>query len=198
MKVLIACEYSGRVREEFRKLGHDAWSCDLLESEDKSPYHIVGDCLSLLGDGWDLMIAHPPCTRLANSGVRWLHERDLWSELDDAVAFYLALRNAPIEKKCLENPVMHKYARERLGEVPRQVVQPWWFGDPTFKATGYELHGLPELVPTDKLTPPAIGTEEHKAWSWIHRCPPGPERWKIRSRTPHGIARAMALQWGVE
>lgn len=198
MKVFIACEYSGRVREEFRKLGHDAWSCDLLESEDKSPYHIVGDCLSLLGDGWDLMIAHPPCTRLANSGVRWLHERDLWSELDEAVAFYLALRNAPIKKKCLENPVMHKYARERLGEVPRHMVQPWLFGDPTFKATGYELHGLPELVPTDKLTPPPVGTEEHKAWSWIHRCPPGPERWKIRSRTPHGIAKAMAMQWGVE
>lgn len=196
MRVLIACEYSGRVREEFRKRGHEAWSCDLLESEDGSPYHIIGNCLDRLEDGWDLMIAHPPCTRLANSGVRWLHERDLWDELDEAVAFYLALRNAPIEKKCIENPVMHKYARERLGEVPRQVVQPWWFGDPTFKATGYELHGLPELVATDVLSPPAVGTEEHKAWSWIHRCPPGPERWKIRSRTPHGIAKAMAEQWG--
>lgn len=196
MRVLIACEYSGRVREAFRRLGHDAWSCDLLESEDNSKYHIQGDCLALLGDGWDLLIAHPPCTRLANSGVRWLHERDLWVDFEQAVQFYLALRNAPIAKKCLENPVMHKYARERLGSVRRQVVQPWWFGEKTFKATGYELHGLPDLVATDRLTPPAVGTDEHKAWSWIHRCPPGPDRWKIRSRTPQGIADAMAEQWG--
>lgn len=196
MKVLIACEYSGRVREAFRAKGHDAWSCDLLDSEDESKYHIKGDCLSLLGDGWDLLIAHPPCTRLANSGVRWLHERNLWDDFEQAVQFYLALRNAPIGKKCLENPVMHKYARERLGSIRRQVVQPWWFGEQTFKATGYELHGLHDLVPTNKLTPPAIGTEEHKAWSWIHRCPPGPNRWKIRSRTPQGIADAMAQQWG--
>ena len=196
MKVLIACEYSGRVREAFRAKGHDAWSCDLLDSEDGSQYHIKGDCLSLLGDGWDLLIAHPPCTRLANSGVRWLHERNLWNDFEQAVQFYLALRNAPIGKKCIENPVMHKYARERLGGIRRQVVQPWWFGEQTFKATGYELHALPDLVPTNKLTPPAIGTEEHKAWSWIHRCPPGPERWKIRSRTPQGIADAMAQQWG--
>lgn len=196
MRILVACEYSGRVREAFRQKGHTVYSCDLLPSEDNSKFHIIGDCLEVINDGWDLMIAHPPCTRLANSGVRWLHERNLWAELDEAVEFYLALRNAPIEKKCLENPVMHKYARERLGEVPRQVVQPWWFGDPTFKATGYELHGLPDLVPTDVLSPPAIGTEEHKEWSWIHRCPPGPERWKIRSRTPNGIAKAMAEQWG--
>lgn len=196
MRVLVACEYSGRVREAFRKRGHDAWSCDLLDSEDDSKYHIKDDVLSLLSDGWDLMIAHPPCTRLANSGVRWLHERNMWDELEQAAEFYLALRNAPIAKKCLENPVMHKYAREMLGSIRRQVVQPWWFGEKTFKATGYELHGLADLVPTNMLTPPAVGTEHHKAWSWIHRCPPGPDRWKIRSRTPQGIADAMAEQWG--
>lgn len=195
LRVLVACEYSGRVRQAFRNLGHDAWSCDLLPSEDASQYHIQDDVLQILNDGWDIMIAHPPCTRLANSGVRWLHERDLWGEFEEAVQFYLALRNAPIKRKCLENPVMHKYARERLGSMKRQVVQPWWFGEKTFKATGYELHGLPPLAPTDILTPPAVGTDEHKEWSWIHRCPPSPDRWKIRSRTPQGIASAMAEQW---
>lgn len=229
MRVLVACEYSGRVRQAFRGMGHDAWSVDLIPSEDGSRYHIQGDVLDILKgievdtyrgteycdlssyekelvnqdilqkdiEEWDLMIAHPPCTRLANSGVRWLHERNLWDEFEQAVEFYLALRNAPIPMKCLENPVMHKYATERLGNISRQIVQPWWFGEKTFKTTGYELHGLPALVPTDMLTPPNVGTEEHKAWSWVHRCPPGPDRWKIRSRTPQGIANAMAAQWGV-
>lgn len=197
LRVLVACEYSGRVREAFRRRGFDAWSCDLLDSEDGSEYHIKGDCLALLGEGWDLLIAHPPCTRLANSGVRWLHERNLWDDFEQAVAFYLALRNAPVKHKCLENPVMHRYARERLGDVRRQVVQPWWFGEPMFKATGYELHNLPNLIPTNRLVPPAAGTEAHKAWSWVHRCPPGPDRWKIRSRTPQGIADVMAAQWGM-
>lgn len=195
MRVLVACEYSGRVRDAFRAMGHDAWSCDLLPTDQPGP-HYQGNVLDIIGDGWDLMIAHPPCTRLANSGVRWLAERNLWGDMKQAAAFYLALRNAPIAKKCIENPIMHKYARELLGDVPRQVVQPWWFGEPTFKATGYELHGLQELVPTNKLTPPAPGTDGHKAWSWVHRCPPGPMRWKIRSTTPQGIANAMAEQWG--
>lgn len=194
MRILIACEYSGVVRDAFLRRSHDAVSCDLLPSDSPGP-HIQGDVLGVLSDGWDMLIAHPPCTRLANSGVRWLHERDLWCELDEAVAFYKALRYAPIRRKCIENPVMHKYARERLGAIRRQVVQPWWFGEKTFKATGYELHGLPDLIPTDKLTPPTPGTPDHKAWSWIHRCPPGPDRWKIRSTTPRGIAEAMAQQW---
>lgn len=195
MRVLVACEYSGRVRDAFAARGHDAWSCDILPT-DAPGNHIQGDALEVVGDGWDLMIAHPPCTRLANSGVRWLHERNLWREMVEAADFYLALRNAPVPKKCIENPIMHKYARELLGNVPRQVVQPWWFGEETFKATGYELHGLPELVPTNKLTPPQKGTEDHKRWSWVHMCPPGPDRWKIRSTTPAGIAKAMADQWG--
>ena len=148
------------------------------------------------------MIAHPPCTRLTNSGVRWLHEppkgktlEQMWRELEEAAEFYMALRDAPIPKKCIENPIMHRYARERINPSHRQVVQPWWFGEETFKATGYELIGLPDLVPTNKLAPPRPGTEEHKAWSWIHRASPGPDRWKIRSTTPVGIAKAMADQW---
>ncbi len=195
MKILIACEYSGRVRDAFRAKGHDAVSCDILPTDVPGP-HIQGDVLGVLNDGWDMMIAHPPCTRLANSGVRWLHERNLWAELDEAVEFYKAIRNAPIPQKCIENPVMHKYARERLGEIPRQVVQPHWFGEKMLKATGYELIGLPELQRTHWLKVPEKGTEEHKQWSWVHRCPPGPNRWKIRSTTPTAIAKAFADQWG--
>lgn len=220
MRVLVACEYSGRVRDAFIALGHDAISCDLLPTESPNGPHYQGDVFDLInwpvgkrldlsnGAAWfasgrrgnvlgfDLMIAHPPCTRLANSGVRWLAERDLWDEMRQAADFYLRLRNCAIPKKCIENPVMHKYARELLGNYPRQVVQPHWFGEKTFKATGYELHDLPQLVPTDKLETPKPGTDEHKAWSWVHRCPPGPNRWKIRSTTPLGIAKAMAAQWG--
>lgn len=202
MKVLVACEYSGRVRDAFRAKGHDAISCDLLPTDQPGPHH-QGDVLDIIGDGWDLMIAHPPCTRLANSGVRWLHtpppgktKEQMWLELDEAAEFYCALRDAPIPKKCIENPVMHKYAKERIGEYPRQVVQPHWFGEPMFKATGYELHGLPELDRTHWMDEPKPGTYEHKAWSWVHRCPPGPMRWKIRSTTPQGIANAMVEQWG--
>lgn len=195
MRILVACEYSGRVRDAFSRLGHDAMSCDLLPT-DSPGAHVQGDVLEILDQGWDLMIAHPPCTRLANSGVRWLHERGLWMELEQACTFYEALRDAPIKHKAIENPIMHKYARERLGDVNRHVVQPWWFGEKTFKATGFELIGLEPLEPTNKLNPPGKDTAEHKAWSWVHRCPPGPDRWKIRSTTPEGIAEAMAMQWG--
>lgn len=123
MRVLVACEYSGRVRDAFTAKGHDAWSCDLRETETPGN-HIKRDVREILNDGWDLLIAHPPCTRLANSGVRWLHERNLWSELEDAVEFYKVFQEAPIAKRCIENPIMHKYAKERLGSIKRQVVQP--------------------------------------------------------------------------
>lgn len=196
MIVLVACEYSGRVRDAFIHAGHDAISCDLLPSDSNSGPHYQGDVFDIINDGFDLMIAHPPCTRLANSGVRWIAERNLWNEMREAAEFYIKLRNAPIAKKCIENPIMHKYAKELLGNTPRQVVQPWWFGEEMFKATGYELHGLPDLKPSNKLTPPKPGTEEHKAWSWVHRCPPSADRWKIRSTTPQGISQAMAEQWG--
>lgn len=196
MRVLIACEYSGRVRDAFIRAGHDAVSCYLLPSDSDFGPHYQGDVFDIINDGFDLMIAHPPCTRLANSGVRWLNERNLWDEMHGAAQFYLKLRNADIEFKCIENPVMHRYAKELLGDQPRQVVQPWWFGEEMFKATGYELHGLSQLIPTNKLTPPKPGTDEHKKWSWVHRCPPSKDRWKIRSTTPQGIADAMAEQWG--
>lgn len=202
MKVLVACEYTGRVRDAFLRKGHDAMSCDLRDTESPGPHH-KGDVLGILDWGWDLMIAHPVCTRLTNAGVRWLHVppkgktlEQIWEEFEQGCQFYLALQSAPIPKKCLENPVMHKYARERIGIGRRQTVQPWWFGDKAFKATGLELIGLPDLVPTDKLDPPAPGTDEHKAWSWIHRMPPGPDREKLRSATFPGIANAMADQWG--
>jgi hypothetical protein len=197
MRVLVACEYSGRVRDAFRKLGHDAMSCDLLPSDNDLPgCHYQGDVFDIINDGWDLMIAHPPCTRLANSGVRWLRERDLWDDLVEAAKFYNKFQQCTIKMKCIENPVMHKYAKAMVGDIKRQVVQPWWFGEKTFKATGYELTGLPDLVATNKLNTPKAGTDEHKKWSWIHRASPGPDRWKIRSTTPQGIADAMAEQWG--
>lgn len=203
MRVLIACEFSGVVRQAFRALGHDAWSCDLLAAEDGSPYHHRGNVLALLDEGWDLMVGHPPCTRLTNSGVRWLHIppegrtlEEMWQELDEACAFYRALRAAPIPLKALENPVMHRHAKERIGIVKRQVIQPHYFGDKFFKATGFELIGLPELKRTHFMELPKKGTPEYKQWSAVHLESPGPERWKNRSRTKPGIALALAAQWG--
>jgi hypothetical protein len=205
MKVLIGCETSGRMRRAFAARGHDVWSVDLLPAEDGSNRHIVGDVRDHLNDGWDfLAVLHPPCTRLCNSGVRWLHvpppgrtHEDMWAELDEGAALFSACWEAPIERVAVENPVMHKHARARLpDDLPRpQIVQPWWFGDPFFKATGFYLRGLPQLVPTQRLTPPKAGTDEHKAWSAVHRASPGPDRWKERSRTFPGIADAAADQW---
>lgn len=202
MRVLIACEYSGRVRDAFTRAGHLAMSCDMLDTEAPGA-HYKGDIRDVLYDGWDLMIAHPPCTRLTNSGVRWLKVPppgrtldEMWSDLEAAAEFYKLLRDAPIPRKAIENPIMHCYARERIEIGFRQVVQPWWFGEEAFKATGLELIGLPPLTPTNKLTPPKTGTPEHKAWSKVHLASPGPDRWKDRSRTYEGIAQAMADQWG--
>lgn len=195
MKILIACEYSGIVRDAFIRKGHEAMSCDLLPTEQPGP-HYQGNVLDIINDGFDMMIAHPPCTRLCNSGVRWLHERDLWEDLYEACDFYLKLRNAPIHKKAIENPIMHKYAKNLLGSVNRQIIKPSWFGEKTFKATGFELHNLPLLVPSNKIEEPEKNTDEYKKWSWVHRCSPGPNRWKIRSTTLKGIADAMAEQWG--
>lgn len=205
MKILIGCETSGRVRRAFASLGHDVWSIDILPSEDRSNRHIVGDIRDHLHDGWDLLaVFHPPCTRLCNSGVRWLHVPprgrtldDMWAELDDGAQLFSACWNAPIPRICVENPTMHRYARERIKDWRQpQTVQPWWFGDPAFKATGLYLKGLPPLSPTNRLTPPLRGTEEHKRWSQVHRASPGPDRWRERSRTYQGIADAMATQWG--
>jgi len=205
MRVLVGCETSGVVRRAFARRGHDVWSVDLLPAEDGSNRHIVGDVRDHLNDGWDLLaVMHPPCTRLCNSGVRWLHtpppgrSRDeMWADLDEGAGLFSACWNAPIERVAVENPVMHRHAKERIANYapPAQTVQPWWFGEPAFKATGLYLRGLPPLVPTNRLTPPKRGTDEHKAWSWVHRASPGADRWRLRSRTFEGIGEAMAAQW---
>ena len=170
--------------------GLDAVSCDFLDSESAKGPHIQGDVLGCLDHGWDMLIAHPPCTRLCNSGVRWLHERDLWGELDEAADFFKALLNAPIPLVAVENPVMHRYARERIGRGPDFTVQPWQFGDRERKRTCFWTRGLPPLVPT---TPAA--TADGTARS-VHAAPPSPTRWMDRSRTFPGMAQAMAEQWG--
>jgi hypothetical protein len=198
MKILIACEFSGIVREAFVKKGHYVISCDLLESEIPG-MHYQGDIFDIINHKWDMMIAHPPCRFLANSGVRWLEKgknKARMKEMRKAAVFYNMIRSANIKKKCIENPIMHKYAKEIITSIDRQIVQPHWFGEPFFKATGFELYGLPELKPTNKLEVPEKGTEEYKKWSKVHREPPGPDRWKNRSRTFQGVANAMADQWG--
>lgn len=187
LRVLIACEFSGTVRRAFRARGHDAWSCDFLPSDDDSKFHRMDNVLNYIGLGWDLMIAHPPCTRLTNSGVRWLNERNLWGELDEAAAFFKSLLKAPIPHIAIENPIPHKYAVNRIGRTYDQLVQPWMFGHGETKATCFWLKNLPHLISTD--------TVEGRAGR-IHRLPPGPDRWKERSRTFPGIAEAMARQWG--
>lgn len=196
-RVLIACEFSGIVRRAFAALGHDAWSCDLLPAEDRSNKHIIGDVRAILGDGWDLlMVAHPPCTRLCNSGVRWLHtpppgktRDEMWAELDDGAALFSACWNAPIPRIAVENPVMHKHAKARIvGYVEfAQSIQPYEFGHPETKRTCLWLKNLPPLTPTEIVA----GREAR-----VHRMPPGPDRWRERSRFFPGIAQAMASQWG--
>jgi site-specific DNA-cytosine methylase len=189
MRVLIACEFSGVVREAFRARGHDAWSCDLLPAEDGSKYHFEGDVMYCLDQSasempmtWDLMIAHPPCTHLAVSGARWF--KDKAKEQAEALEFVRALLNAPIPRIALENPVSIISSRIRK---PDQIIHPWQFGHGEVKATCLWLKGLPKLVPTK------IVDGRHPA-CWL--ASPGPDRWKIRSRTYEGIARAMAEQWG--
>lgn len=197
MRVLVACEFSGTVRNAFLARGHDAWSCDLLSSEDGSNRHITGDARDHLNDGWDLlMVAHPPCTRLCNSGVRWLAspppgrtEAEMWAELDEGAALFSDFWNAPIERICVENPVMHRHAKERIRNYapPAQSVQPWQFGHGETKRTCLWLKNLPPLVPTHIVE----GREAR-----VHLASPSPDRWKERSRFFPGIAAAMADQWG--
>jgi site-specific DNA-cytosine methylase len=183
VRVLVACEYSGRVRNAFRALGHDAWSCDLLESEDNSPFHIVGDVVPLLS-GWDLMIAHPPCTHLSVSGARHFAAKRADGRQMYALDFVKLLMGAPIARVCIENPISIISTHIRK---PDQIIQPWQFGHGETKATCLWLRNLPLLTPTD-----VVEGREAK----VHRMPPGPNRWKERSRTYQGIADAMAAQWG--
>ena len=196
MRVLIACEFSGTVRRAFTARGHDAWSCDLLPAEDGSNRHIVGDARDLLNDEWDLAVCHPPCTRLCNSGVRWLTKAppgrtlaDMWAELETGAALFSSFWNAPIPRIAVENPVMHKYAKALIEGYapPAQSVQPWQYGHGEVKRTCLWLRGLPVLTPTDVVD----GREAR-----VHRMPPGPNRGKERSRFFSGIADAMADQWG--
>lgn len=226
-RVLIGCELSGVVRRAFAARGLDAWSCDLEPSEDRSNKHIIGDIRDVINDGWDLIsIHHPPCTRLCNSGVRWLNEppknapreateverrdwplmtrRDrlaiMWRLLDEGAELFSAVWNAKCPRVVVENPVMHCHAKARIHNFKpaTQTVQPHWFGDPFFKATGLYIRGLQPLVRTHWLNVPnkRAEPERHKAWSAIHRAPPGPDRAKLRSRTFDGVANAFADQWG--
>jgi len=181
MRVLVACEYSGRVRDAFRALGHDAMSCDLLPTDVDGPHH-MGDVTELLHLGWDLMIAHPPCTHLAVSGSRWF--KDKVKEQAEALVFVQALMDAPIPRIAIENPISVISSRIRK---PDQIIQPWQFGHGETKATCLWLKGLPKLTPTNIVE----GREAR-----VHKMPPGPDRWKERSRTYLGVAQAMADQWG--
>jgi site-specific DNA-cytosine methylase len=181
MKVLVACEFSGIVRDAFTARGHDAWSCDLLPTESLGN-HYQCDVREILGLGWDLMIAHPPCTHLAVSGARWF--KDKIKEQEQALEFVRILLDAPINKIALENPISIISSRIRK---PDQIIQPWQFGHGETKATCLWLKSLPLLQPTN-----IVDGREHSVW----RTPPSPERWKIRSRTFQGIANAMAEQWG--
>lgn len=180
MKILIACEFSGIVRDAFLARGHDAWSCDLLSTEREGP-HIQGNVLDILDDGWDMMIAHPPCTHLAVSGARWFKGKE--AEQKSALHFVGLLADCPIPKIAIENPIS---IISTWWRKPDQIIQPWQFGHPETKATCLWLQNLPLLQSTNIVS----GRE-----SRVHREPPSPDRWKNRSRTFQGIADAMASQW---
>ncbi len=190
MRVLVACEFSGTVRDAFIRMGHEAISCDLLPTERPGP-HIQGDVRPLLKSGnFDMVIAHPPCTRLCNSGVRWLHERDLWFEMYDGAEFFLECLEAEAEYVIVENPVMHSHAIEIIGRKHDFSIQPWQFGDPFKKRTCFWVKGeVPPLRPTSLM-------ESWEADAACHKEAPGENRWKVRSETYPRVARAMAWQWG--
>lgn len=183
MKILTACEYSGRVRDAFAALGHDVISCDLLPTEQPGK-HYQGDVFDIINDGFDLMIAHPPCTHLAVSGARHFAEKKASGVQDEALEFVRKLMGANIPMKCIENPISIISSQIRK---PDQIIQPWQFGHGETKATCLWLQGLPKLTPTN-----IVDGREAK----VHKMPPGPDRWKNRSRTYQGIADAMAIQWG--
>lgn len=193
MKVLVACEYSGRVRNAFQALGHNAWSCDLLEAEDApASNHIIDSVQNVLAKDsqWDLIIAHPPCTYLCNSGVRWLHTKEgRWEQMREGAEFFKWCLEGPSCPVAVENPVMHKYAKKIVGRGHDFSVQPWQFGDPAKKRTCFWTTDLPALKPTSDMTAADARAD-------CHLASPGPDRWKERSRTYQGIANAMAQQWG--
>ncbi len=189
----MGCEYSQIVTQAFRRKGHDAWSCDLLPTEGDPDYHIQGDVLDILEDGWDMAIFHPYCTYSTNAANRWLYEDSSKSTVaerlilrDEGIEFFLKLKNAPIEKIAIENPEPHPYVISKVGRY-QDKVQPWMFGDPEKKGICLWLKDLPPLIST-------IIESEREAK--VHRMPPGPERSKARSRFFPGVADAMAEQWG--
>lgn len=207
MKVLIAAEFSGVVRDEFIKKGHDAISCDLLPTDRPGP-HYQGDVLDIINNDFDLMIAHPPCTFITNAGVRHLKEdvsskngvkakvygKARWDEMLKACEFFNKLQNANIPKICIENPIPHKYARDIIGKYT-QIIQPWMFGHPETKATCLWLKNLPPLVETNNVKTYML-TLPKKERNRIHYMPPSKDRWKLRSQTYQGIAECMAATWG--
>lgn len=191
MRVLVACEYSGTVRDAFIALGHDAMSCDLLPTEKLGP-HYEGDVFDLIGSQhFDLMIAHPPCTHLSVSGARWFKDKRV--EQQHGIEFFMSLINAPIDRIAVENPIGIMSTRYRK---PDQIIQPWMFGCPEFKATCLWLKGVKKLEPTNILSRPSKDDEDWKAWNRVHKCPPGPNRKKLRAWRYPTIALAMAEQWG--
>lgn len=196
MRVLVACEYSAIVRDAFRAFGHDAWSCDLLPTDGDPAYHLQGDVLPMLRKGWDLMIAHPPCTYLTNAGVCHLYtDPHRWKALIEGAVFFRTLLLAPIERIAVENPIMHKYAASIVGQRQTQVIQPWMFGHLEQKATGLWLKGLPPLQPTHNVREEMLQLPANQRQR-LHYLSPSPERWKERSKTFQGVASAMAAQWG--
>jgi len=193
MQVLIACEYSGVVRDAFIRAGHEAMSCDLLPTDASGP-HYQGDVFDIISDGWDLMIAHPPCTYLSVSGMHWTTRGLRDPQLtEDALAFVQRLMDAPVERIAIENPVSIISTRIRK---PDQIIQPWWFGHDASKKTCLWLKNLPLLTPTDMLPGDAKTRRGNQTASGQNKLPPSKDRWKIRSATYKGIADAMAAQWG--
>ncbi|KAA0970847.1 hypothetical protein FPY71_10260 [Aureimonas fodinaquatilis] len=215
LRILIGCETSGIARRAFSALGHDVWSCDLEPAEDGSNRHIVCDIRGgILNDGWDLLaVMHPPCTRLCRSGRRWMSGPGKWTppgklpagrtwesmrdEFETGVDIFVTCWNAPIDRVAIENPEMNDLAKDRMpADLPApQMVQPFWFGQPEYKATGWYLRGLPELTATDQLGEPERNSDEWKQWNRVHRMPPGPERARLRSRSFPGMMNAAAQQW---
>jgi len=220
LRVLIACETSGIARQAFAALGHDVWSCDLEPAEDGSDRHLICDVRDgILNGEWDLLIAHPPCTRLCRSGRRWmsgprgdnppgsftppkkLPRGRTWdcmkAEFELGVDVFTTCWSAPIERVAVENPEMNDLARHRMpADLPApQMVQPFWFGEPAYKNTGWYLRGLPKLAATDVLPEPERGSDEWKRWNRVHRMPPGLDRTRLRSRSFPGMMNAAARQW---
>lgn len=206
MRVLVACEYSGTVRDAFIRAGHDAMSCDLLSSESELGPHYQGDVFDVLDDGWDLMVAHPPCTYLTNAANGSLYRTDpsttgaltgpaRWQALIEGAVFFRQLLDAPIPRIAIENPVMNGHARNVIGRGPDQTIQPWMFGHEESKAICLWLKGLPPLVATEDVRA-AMLAKPRREWARVHYMPPGADRSKERARFYAGIADAMATQWG--